>query len=394
MKNRIAVVGAGIIGSAVAFELTRCGADSVDVLDPDLEGELSSTERNAGGVRHLWIHPVNAELSRRSIEYFEKVREEIGFHQNGYLWLYSQQSSALGEKALVLAQKRGLPYEALEGKAITARYPFLDKIDDVAFGVHGRKDGILNSNALKLHYQNGAKKRGARFQDRTLVKGIAESGATVQLMVSHPPTGEAARESLKSPSHWAGSELLTYDQVVICAGAWSSEILKSLSLAGITKPVRRQIATFQAENLDLTPYGMIVDTSGVYFHAEGGNCLAGIVLKNEPEGYRFHLDNDFFETHIWPPLFERSSKMERLRPLTGWVGLYSYSPDITLGPVPGTKRVYEAHSFTGHGVMHSLGAAAVISETILFGAPKTPEMAQLSRDRFVSGRLLDERLHI
>jgi len=73
------IVGAGVIGSAVAYELSRRGVKGIHVFDADLQGGLSSTERNAGGVRHLWEQQVNVELSRQSIKFFESIAPEIGF---------------------------------------------------------------------------------------------------------------------------------------------------------------------------------------------------------------------------------------------------------------------------------------------------------------------------
>ncbi len=53
------IVGAGLIGSAVAMGLSRLGIDRVMVVDLDLTGEWSSSELNAGGVRATWSQKVN-----------------------------------------------------------------------------------------------------------------------------------------------------------------------------------------------------------------------------------------------------------------------------------------------------------------------------------------------
>src|SRR5580700_5519709 len=86
-RHEIAIVGGGVIGSSVAMALAERSIRPV-VLDIDLAGRLSSSERNAGGVRATWWNPANIVLCRQSIEYYEKLREAICFRQKGYLILY------------------------------------------------------------------------------------------------------------------------------------------------------------------------------------------------------------------------------------------------------------------------------------------------------------------
>ena len=144
--------------------------------------------------------------------------------------------------------------------------------------------------------------------------------------------------------------------------------------------------------MDLTPYGMIVDPSGVYFHPEASNGLAGFANRDEPEGVNYQYDGEsFFTENIWPALYERASGFERLKHLTGWAGLYEVSPDESaiIGAAPGAPRVWECHSFSGHGLMHSYAAGLAIAERIV-GRPASIDVSSLSGARFESGALVRE----
>src|ERR1700723_1832316 len=108
----VVLIGGGVIGSAVAMGLAQRGL-RVAVADIDLSGRLSSSEKNAGGVRATWWQPVNIALCRASIEYYQRVRDEVGFRQKGYLWLYDEQTFARAVEHIALQRELGHPIEAL-----------------------------------------------------------------------------------------------------------------------------------------------------------------------------------------------------------------------------------------------------------------------------------------
>src|SRR3954468_20316458 len=89
-KVETLIVGAGVIGSSVAMHLAQAGMTDICVIDFDLEGSLSSSELNAGGVRATWVQPINIQMSKLTIDYFSTVAEEVGYRPCGYLWLHSE----------------------------------------------------------------------------------------------------------------------------------------------------------------------------------------------------------------------------------------------------------------------------------------------------------------
>src|SRR3989344_5786930 len=68
-KFDIAIIGAGLIGSSLAYHLTRQKSMTIALLDIDFEGKYSSSELNAGGARVEWFHKVNIELSKLTLDF-------------------------------------------------------------------------------------------------------------------------------------------------------------------------------------------------------------------------------------------------------------------------------------------------------------------------------------
>ena len=74
---QVLIVGAGLAGSALAMHLAEMGEPGVVVVDPDLAGERSSSQLNAGGVRATWWRPVNVELCAATIAFFVPRRRAM-----------------------------------------------------------------------------------------------------------------------------------------------------------------------------------------------------------------------------------------------------------------------------------------------------------------------------
>ena len=397
----VAIVGAGIIGSSLAMGLAERSLKTV-VVDVDLSGRLSSSEKNAGGVRATWWQPVNISLCRASIEYYEQVREEVGFRQKGYLWLYDAETWPKALAHLGLQRQLGHQIEELTGAQVHQRVPEIDRLDGIAGATFSPRDGLINSNLLKQHYQARSRALGAAYLDRIYVDAIDVASDEVVLSCWHADmsVSDAGLARLMTQEGRGEAETghlleLRASAVAITSGAWSPNVLKLVGLSSPTEPVRRQICVIDNRLTNFAAYGMIVDTSGVYFHNEGPHILAGYSPPEEPSGYSFRYDGEaFFLKEIWPRMFARMSCCERLRHITGWAGLYAVTPDRSAIVGRAAPRVFEAHSFSGRGVMQSYGAGQALAELIATGRYGGFDARALSRERFATGALVKEDLHI
>ena len=179
-RYEVVLIGAGIIGSSVAMGLAERGV-RVAVVDIDLSGRLSSSEKNAGGVRATWWQPVNITLCRESIRYYESIREEVGFRQKGYLWLYDAETWPKACQHLEVQRALGHEIDALTPAEVSRRVPEIDRLEGIAGATFSPADGLINPNLLKEHYRARALKLGAQFLDRTYVVAIDAEASSVRL---------------------------------------------------------------------------------------------------------------------------------------------------------------------------------------------------------------------
>ncbi|MGE0028604.1 MAG: NAD(P)/FAD-dependent oxidoreductase [Thermoleophilia bacterium] len=394
------IVGAGLAGSAVAMHLADLGHDDVVVVDPDLAGVRSSSELNAGGVRATWWQPVNVELCAATIDWFAERPEEFGLRQRGYLWLHGPERFAEAAGRVEMQNGFGRDIELLSPREVHDRWPVIDEVSDLGGATFSPRDGLVNPNAVREHYRDRARAAGVRFIDRTVVTGVQRDGDRVtHVEVRDVEDGAEAAHVLEGDPPHGPRDAIACARVVNAAGPWAVQVAELLGVPVPCRAVPRQICVVASHDVDLSDQGMIVDSSDVYFHHEGGELiLAGYSPPDDPPGYDFHYEGEaFFEREIWPRLAHRISAFDRLAHVRGWTGLYELSPDHSalLGRVEGLDNAYEIHSFSGRGVMQSWAAGLSLAELIVHGRYETfPRAADLAGTRFATGALQPEDLHI
>ena len=421
----VLIVGGGVVGSGLAWALAERGVQGVAVVDLDLAGVYASSELNAGGARATWWQPVNIDACRLTLDFFRAHAEAFSFEERGYLWLYDDEALfARAREKRELQNARGLGVELVDPAELHARFPILDReLETILGATWSPRDGLVNPNAVRAWYRAEAERAGVRFLNRHYVAGAetevvtSASGALRRVSRVHvvevergQPTDEdgTVQEILTThrvPSRaFVDEARITCDTVVNCLGAWSPVFSAKIGIRDWTEPLRRQITLVDvhaedvAPGVDLAAGGMIVDPSGLYFHPEGPHVLAGYSTPDEPPGFDFAYDGDaFFEQEIWPRLARRASSFERCGHVRGWTGLYAVTPDCSgiAGRVDGFANLYEAHSFTGRGVMQSYGIANNLASWLVAGEWDDVDLGPLTRERFTDpARWIPEDLHI
>jgi sarcosine oxidase subunit beta len=372
----VVVIGAGCIGSSIAYHLGRRGVKDVIVLEKEPFAGAGSTSKAAGGIRAQFSTPINVQISMRSIADYERFAEEMEtdpvFFQVGYLFLICDASMWTAFQSQAAMQRSlGLPVETLTPNEVRARVPELN-VSDVLGATFCPRDGLASPHEITQAFVAQARRLGARFE-----------------------FGRAARGLVVEDGRVAGVETdggrIATPVVVNASGPHAAEIAAWAGVNLPVEPVRRHCFTTEPLPFVHDRLPMIVDMkSGVYMHRESGGLLLGLANRDEPAGFRTDVDWGFLE-RIVEPAIARLPALEAAEVSNGWAGLYETTPDhnAVFGPAPGLEGFLMCNGFSGHGLMHAPAAGRLIAEWIVDGAPSL-DLSPLRIERFAAAALAAE----
>ena len=374
----IVIIGGGIIGHSIAWNLARRGAGRVLILERERRIGSGSTAYSAGGVREQFTSDVNIQMSRLSLDHLGRFEEEMGqaidYKRAGYLFLASTPALADTLRQNVDKQNRlGVRSRLISPAEARERVRDLN-VEDVLLAAFNDRDGYVDPSSICLGYNLRARELGVEVRTGWLVDGFdLEGDRIVAVRTAQGAIG-------------AGT-------VVNAAGPWLHDVGRLAGLDIPVHPYRRML--FITEKFSLGPrlLPLTIDmATGFYFRQEGEGLILGLANEKEPSSFDTTLDWEYLEV-ILEPALHRIPTIETAQIGKGWAGLYEISPDhhAVLGRFPERPNLFIAGGFSGHGIMHSPAAGLLVSEMILDGAAHTLDVSALSPTRVREGRLLHEK---
>src|SRR5215213_2563676 len=171
----IVIIGAGIMGCAIAHALAERGTTDVVVVERDAIGR-GATSDAAGGIRQQFSTETNVKLATYSVRVWERFREtfdqEINLHQQGYLFLLNNPAEEPVFRAnLALQQSLGVPSRWVTPAEIAELNPHV-RLDDIYGGTFCPEDGWVDTYAATAGYAKAARRLGVQIEEETPVTGI------------------------------------------------------------------------------------------------------------------------------------------------------------------------------------------------------------------------------
>ena len=367
------IVGGGIMGLALAWNLAGMGETDVLVLERGYLCEGASG-RNGGGVRAQWTTPTLIDLAKESIEFMGRFAQELGINvwlrRGGYLFLAEDDSTLRRiEEGARLHKRHGLATRIVDRGEAGELVPELDTSRFIAASWNP-DDGVVFPWPFLWGYADGARKRGARIETFTRVIGLDVSDGAVRAVRTDRGT-------------------VRTDRVVVACGAWSPAVC---AMAGVTLPnvpYRHEIVSSEPLKPFLGPLVSVLG-SGLYFsQSMRGEIVGGMGDPQEPAGLNQSSSLRFLVRYA-RALTELMPRVGEVKLLRQWAGCYDVTPDHSpvLGETPGVRGLLQMSGFVGHGFMMAPATARRMAAWM--GGAQDELFERFNVRRFAEGRLEKE----
>ncbi|HEY6567499.1 MAG TPA: FAD-dependent oxidoreductase, partial [Actinomycetota bacterium] len=381
--RRFVVIGAGVVGAAVADELTARGATDVTVLD---KGPLYATGGSSSHAPGLISRTSPSKMMQELADYTLDKFAELDLNGAPAMLPVGTLEVALNESRLRELQRRcnvaaswGWRGRMVDAQECIRRWPIIDASLLVGGFVTDGEGLAVALRAVEAQARR-AIARGARFVGDTTVTGIEHRDGHV--------TGVKV-----------GEEVIGADVVMCCAGVWGPAIADMVGLTlpmlalehqyAITSPVPELAA-----NADREATMPIVrhHDAGLYFRDHGDRIGIGSfnhrrlpVAPDEldthgrrEEGVVFSFTSEDF-AEPWAQTCELMPALAGVPLERCFNGVFAFTPDgyPLIGEHPDLRGFWVGESVW---VTHSAGVGRVLAETLIDGAPTIDASpAELSR---------------
>ncbi|MCL4326665.1 MAG: FAD-binding oxidoreductase [Candidatus Thermoplasmatota archaeon] len=347
-KYDVIIIGAGVIGLSIAYNLGLKGCRSILVIEKKYIS-YGASGRCGGGIRQQWSTEENILLAKGSVEIFKRLSKELGiniwFRQGGYLFLsYNMDEYEKLKRAVKLQNSLGVNSILMNKGEIEKKYNYLNT-DRVVGATFCPTDGTLFPFPVLWGYAERIRDMNITINEFEEVTGIKHDKKEYTII-----TNKNSYES---------------DWVINAAGAWSSHIAALANIKLNNVPYRHEILVTEPIKKFMDP--MIVSLkNGLYMsQTMRGEVIGGYGLAEKAMDFSMKSTTKFLKgvSHNFISMIPRLSEVRVLRQ---WAGLYDESPDgkPVIGEEEQHPKFMEVNGLGGHGFMLAPKIGEVVAEHI------------------------------
>lgn len=232
----VAVVGLGGLGSATAYWLARRGVSVVGLERFELGHVRGASHDHSRIIRRSYHTPGYVELTAAAYEAWAAVEADAGepiVTRTGGIDLFPSGAAIDDAPYRSSLDAVGVDYEWIDAGEVRRRWPAFahgDVVDGDVMAIYSADTGIVPANRGTATLQRLAAAHGAELREHSPVRAVRPAHGEVEIITD---TGS-----------------ITAGSVVICADAWTNDLLAPLGHRIPLAVTREQVTYFPSADLD------------------------------------------------------------------------------------------------------------------------------------------------
>ncbi|MGJ7543641.1 NAD(P)/FAD-dependent oxidoreductase [Variovorax sp. LT1R16] len=377
------VIGAGVIGTSVAYHLARLGCTNVLVLDRTQIG-AGTTSQSSGILRTHYSVIENVRLAQASwrifndfSNYLQDDEASAGLVKSGYLIAAPEGAKLSPLRAALEAQRaQGIQVDLLDAHQAASLLP-IARFDDAALIGYEPEAGFADAYLVATSFARAARRLGVKIKEGVEVhKLLVENGR-----VAGVETSEGRFDA---------------QTVISVQNIWSTDIERWTGISSPVKAERHAVLALEgpeAYTFKMPVYKDLGSPGMLYCRSYGGNQMLvseGIVGEtlDKPDNEQGDISMDYV-VEVGEQVAERFPSFETAGVASSWTGVYDVTPDWNpvLGRLPDLPGLVVGYGFSGHGFKLSPAVGLVLAQSAL-GLKTEVDIEPYALERFRTGGLL------
>jgi glycine/D-amino acid oxidase-like deaminating enzyme len=367
----VVILGAGVVGTSIAFHLAKRRVGKIVVIDKDHVGHGGSG-RSSALIRMHYSFPAEVELALISLRMFQNWQEVVGapgdFRRTGFVRIVHPNETARLRLNVEMQTRLGATVELIDKHQLHELESDW-KVDDVELAAYEPESGYGDGAGVAGDFLSAARDLGAIYAPRTQATALHVDGDRIRGVVTD-------RGAISSPI------------VIVATGPWTRPLLQQ---AGYDLPIEceyHQVAILR------NPPGMkgggcacIDSVTATYFRSDAHDkFLVGDFYGKrpvDPDNFPQRASDESLE-EIIERACRRVPKLEGAEVMRGVTGVYDMTPDSRplMGEIPGIRGLYVSAGFSGMGFKISPAIGLVMSELALDGKASSVDISAFRPNRF------------
>ncbi len=369
------IIGAGVMGTSLAFHLAKRKAGKIVVLEKDHVGRGASG-RSSALIRMHYTFPPEVQLAVKSLEMFQNWKEITGapgdFRRTGFVQVVPAADVHLLKANIEMQRRNGVNVEPITAEELRKIEPDWC-VDDIALAAYEPDSGYGDGAGVANDFLAAARELGVEYRPRTRV-------IKFQMRGDHICGVATDHGEIQAPV------------VVAATGQWSKPLFAAI---GVDLPIETEYHEVcilkNSPGMKAAGCACIDYILSVYFRSEGHDkTLVGTFTGErgvDPENFPQKASQESLAA-VAERACKRIPRLQNAELVRGITGVYDLTPDYRaiLGEVPQMPGLFVMAGFSGMGFKISPAIGLVMSELLLDGQARTVDISSFRMSRFAEGQ--------